>query len=130
MTHTKTFLVWSTAVGRWTGCDWETAFGTQKLNLKGIQSRQARLLANVTSEVEAICWAEAALFLEQVEQDAGEAERSARKAVELLANGYPTEAIAAIDRAILLEAKYRDPVVWLPVRDAIVAQKSLETNHF
>lgn len=111
------------ALGRWTGCDWETTFGERRLNLSGMRSRQARLLADVTSTIEANYWVEATLYLQHVERDAADAEELARRAIQCLTDGHAEAALTAICRAVMIEAKYREPTVWTPLRDAILAYK-------
>src|ERR1043166_4436913 len=41
------------AAGEWTGCDWPTSFGNKGLDLNGMTSYQAILLARATAGVEA-----------------------------------------------------------------------------
>ncbi len=109
-------------VGRWTGCDWITSYGPKKLNLQGLQSRQAYRISDYTSAEESVCWAEAAGYLEQIEQDAAKAEMLAKRAVRLLFDGRDAEALEAIDLAVAIEAKYREPVVWRQLQNAVRAQ--------
>ncbi len=116
--------------GRWTGCEWVTSFGPKNLNLRGVRSRQAWRLSDYTSDDESICWAKAAEYLEQVERDAAEAENVAKLAISLLIDGRETEALKAIDSAVAIEAKYREPVAWRPLHDAICAHKLRGARNF
>ncbi len=110
------------AAGRWSGCDWITSFGPSSLNLRGLSSRQAWRISDYTSAEESNCWAKAAQYLEQVERDAAKAETLAKRAVLLLLEGRDVEAVEAIDLAVAIEAKYREPVVWRQLQDAVRAQ--------
>ena len=66
-----------------------------------------------------MAWEEATKFLSQVEVDSRAASKAAENAIRLIAEGKLAEAIADAERAIALEAKYREPKVWKPLRDAI-----------
>ncbi|WP_145216147.1 hypothetical protein [Planctomycetes bacterium TBK1r] len=107
------------ASGRWTGCNWRTAMGPQKLNLQGMRSSHAQILASATSGSESAAWDEAAAFLAIVESDAKKAESAARRAVALMQSGHQADAILEASKAVDLEAKHRVPVIWVAVRDAI-----------
>ena len=117
---TETFQqLYDAAIKQWTGCNWRTDLGPLRLNLMGIHSRQARLIAEATSGEESVAWEEATKFLSQVEVDSRAASKAAENAIRLIAEGKLAEAIADAERAIALEAKYREPKVWKPLRDAI-----------
>lgn len=111
------------ACDQWTGCNWRTAFGPLRLNLMGMRSRQATLMAEATSGEESAAWSDAVDFLSRVENDSRLACNAARCAVVLAAKGEMLEAIAEADRAVALEAKYHDPVVWSPLRNALGGQE-------
>ena len=67
----------------------------------------------------AVAWDEATTFLTEIEKDSQLAGRAAERAIVLLAEGKSNESIAQADQAVALESKYRDPVAWKPLRDAI-----------
>ncbi|MDA8744401.1 hypothetical protein N9N28_07205 [Rubripirellula amarantea] len=104
---------------QWTGCNWKTAVGPLRLNLKNVRARQARLISEATSGDESAAWNLAMEFLASIENDALAARKSAETAMALMCLGKTDEAIAMVDRAVELEAKYRDPVVWTLLRDAV-----------
>jgi hypothetical protein len=103
----------------WTGCDWPIQFGKLGLNLNGLTSAQAALMAGATSGEESAEWRRAAKWLAAVEQDAVRAERLARSAVDFAARRCPREAVEAIENACQIEAKYHDQLVWRELRDAL-----------
>lgn len=96
----------------WTGCDWDTEFGPEKKNLRGLRSGQARLAAQATRGEESAYWREVSIFLEQVEKDAAAASQLASDAVECWIGGNQTEAIERLRKAISVEARYREPVTY------------------
>src|SRR5262245_26548095 len=53
--------------GKWTGCAWRTCFGKSELDLNGMNSAQARIMARATSGPEAADWRAAVQWLAQVE---------------------------------------------------------------
>lgn len=106
---------------QWWGCNWQTQFGPRKLNLHDVRSRQARLIANATSGDESSAWDAATEYLSDVENDAAAAEHAAAKAVSLVRRGQWHKALTTIDEAVALETKYRQSVVWRPLRDEIAA---------
>jgi hypothetical protein len=70
------------ATGRWTGCDWPTAFGQGRLNLQGWTAAEATTRAvEVGAAEEQQLWQEAAAWLEEVEWRAAQAEAHAALAV-------------------------------------------------
>src|SRR5262249_9728411 len=73
--------------GKWAGCDWPTSFGETGLELNGLRSGQAVLMARATSGAEATDWREAVQWLRLIEADADAAEVAARRAVEHAARG-------------------------------------------
>jgi hypothetical protein len=113
----------SRSLGRWTGCDWTTAFGPLGLNLHGLKAEQAQLVANATSGREAAVWRDAVGWLRQVEIDACEAQTHANLAVEWARLGNFELALTHAGHAFELEARYREPVVWKPL---LVALQGLE----
>lgn len=109
------------ATGQWWGCNWQTQYGPRKLNLLDVWSRQARLIADATSGDESSAWEAATAYLRDVEFDAAAAERAAENAVSLVRRGQWRAALTAIEKAVALETKYRQSVVWRSVRDEIAA---------
>lgn len=106
-------------LGRWVGCDWDIAFGTQRLQLKGMKSRQARLLANATAGNESLAWHEAANWLENVERDAQQAESEAYCANELAKSGRLSDAEVHARKACELEQSYEQSIAWAELLQAI-----------
>jgi hypothetical protein len=105
--------------GKWTGCSWPTQFGNGKLNLEGLKSSQAALMAGSTSGKERADWLEATRWLEQVERDAREAEKEAESARDLAILGQLEQARAHVERACQLESKYTTGPTWQELRSAI-----------
>lgn len=112
------------ASGRWTGCDWPTQFAGSQLNLHGLRPSQALLMARATAGSEAVDWRAAAAWLEQLEDDAHQAESEAHTAACLARGGRLPESLVWARRACALEARYRQPLTWQPLRDAIEAALS------
>lgn len=112
------------AKNRWKGCDWTTKFGRLELELRGMFAKQARLLADATSGEEAKAWTEATRWLEQVEQDACAAQAAAATAVELIEKRDFAAGLAKIEEAYRLESRYRQSVIWKPLREHIAEQVS------
>jgi hypothetical protein len=106
------------ASGKWGGCDWPVQFGKLGLNLRGLESRHADLMARATSGEESTEWRRAAKWLARIEQDARQAEDYARAAVELT-DKQLDEAVRSAEQACYLEAKYHDHLVWQPLRDLL-----------
>jgi len=111
--------------GRWKGCDWPTNFGTARLDLAGVTSRQAALLARATSGQEAIDWHGAAEWLAKIEADAEAANQAAWLAQKEASAGHFSEALDHVQRACDLEGPYHATAVWDPLRDAIRRQNNL-----
>jgi hypothetical protein len=111
---------------RWAGCDWPTRFGAAGLDLCALTSAQALLMARATAGAEAAEWRAAAQWLAEVEASAREAEEEANRAARLAAEGQLTEAAERARLALGLEARYRAPVVWRPLHEAIAAVLPLE----
>ncbi len=86
--------------GRWTGCDWPTTFGPQRLDLNGIRSTDARALAAVA---DSDTWREAAGWLARVERNAEKAELAAAAAVAAAQAGDWAEASRQARHAWVLE---------------------------
>jgi hypothetical protein len=107
--------------GAWSGCDWPTSFGQTGLDLNGITSHQALLMARATAGEESGDWREAVRWLRLVEADAEAAEDAARRAVELAARGDLAAARRASETACDLEARYHPRPVWSDIRDALAA---------
>jgi hypothetical protein len=106
-------------LGKWNRCCWPTQFGPSGLNLKGLKSSQARLMAQSTAGQERDDWRAATHWLEQLERDAGEAEREAKLATDLAQLGEFKRALQRIQAACTLESKYDSVSVWEPLRNAI-----------
>jgi hypothetical protein len=107
------------ARGTWTGCDWPTSFGQTGLDLNGITSHQALLMARATAGEESSDWREAVRWLRLVETDAEAAEEAARWAVEHVARGDLPGAARSIQTACELEARYHPRPVWTDLRDVL-----------
>ncbi|MCC9654344.1 hypothetical protein [Rhodopirellula halodulae] len=97
------------AQNAWSGCCWDTQFGTCEVNLNGLTSQQASLAAKALRGEEAACWNLAAVWLEQVETDARKASDFAEQAFSRASVGDRETAIALLEHAIKLAARY--PVV-------------------
>jgi hypothetical protein len=107
------------ARGSWSGCDWPTSFGDTALDLNGITSHQALLMARATAGLEAADWREAVQWLRLVEANAEAAEEAARWAVEAAARGDLAAARREAGAAFDLEARYHPRPVWMDLRDAV-----------
>ncbi|MCA9140314.1 MAG: hypothetical protein KDB00_26265 [Planctomycetales bacterium] len=90
----------------WRGCDWVTEFGPRRLNLCGLQSRQALLAAKATRGDESQCWKAAADWLILVEKDANHAGEIALGVIDMIHRGDVSAASRLLDRAVTLESKY------------------------
>ncbi|MGQ0635989.1 MAG: hypothetical protein ACT4QC_15365 [Planctomycetaceae bacterium] len=106
-------------VGRWKGCCWPTEFGDRKLNLDGLKSSHAELMAGATSGSERASWRGAATWLQRVEEDAGEAEKRAELAAKLAVLGDLDRARAYAEEACVLESRYTADQTWRPLLIAI-----------
>jgi hypothetical protein len=74
--------VYAEAVGRWSGCDWPTEFGSLSLDLNGWTAAQAKARADKARQwQDAQEWNAAADWLAEVEQHAKVAQRHAGLAV-------------------------------------------------
>ncbi|WP_182866530.1 hypothetical protein [Stieleria mannarensis] len=102
----------------WVGCCWETEFGSRRLNLRGLQARQAVVAAKATRGEESQCWYQAAEWLSGVEHDAKTAAEYAQQALNAAGSGDLAVAIKLLDQASALAAKY-------PVSVGYVACRSL-----
>jgi hypothetical protein len=117
-----------TAQSAWIGCDWDTDFGPGRINLRGLGSRHAWLAARATRGDESKNWREAYQFLDRVEQDAQTAATLASEAVDLWCLGNHREALALLEEAIDLEARYRVPIVYLRLRQLMPVDKASALN--
>jgi hypothetical protein len=106
-------------VGKWTGCDWPTRFGTTGLDLNGLTAAQALLMARATAGAESADWRAAARWLDEVEADARKAEEAASRAARLAADGRLVEAAEQAKLACALEGRYREERVWRQLYDAL-----------
>src|SRR5438046_478717 len=109
------------AAGRWTGCDWHTAFGETRLNLHGLKASQALLLARATAGIEAADWHAAAGWLTLIEREARQAEALARQAVRLSREGQLQQSLQMAHNACLLESPYHSVPIWQSLHAAIEA---------
>jgi hypothetical protein len=107
--------------GKWTGCDWPTQFGRNRLDLRGLRPSQALLMQRATAGSEAADWRDALLWLRRVEQDASQAESEAQTAADLATRGKLREALDHVKRACGIETRYRESSIWRPLRNAIEA---------
>ena len=78
-------------------------------------------MADATAGDEAAAWEDATSFLRQVEVDARNAEEHAMKAAAFVLAADNAQALIEINKAVDLESKHRDSVVWKPMRGAIAA---------
>jgi hypothetical protein len=122
MSRSDISTTYGQTAGSWTGCDWPVHFGKFGLNLNGLRSRQAVLIAGATSGAEAAEWRRAAKWLAHVEQDARQAETLARAAVDLAARDDLRAALESAEDACRIEARYHRRLLWQAVRDGIAAQ--------
>jgi hypothetical protein len=115
------------ATGTWTGCDWPTVFGPTRLDLQDVTGAEAEAKA-----VESIgpanrkAWAEAALWLREVERRAEQAEKQASLAVAAANAGEWREAVKHAQRAWALEFSTgrimrHDPTTWHRLYEVIEA---------
>jgi hypothetical protein len=105
------------AAGTWTGCDWPTQFGLSRLNLDGWTAAEAEAQAVEVGRDERLDWEAAALWLEEVERRAREAEAEAERAITAASAGAWREAADHALRAWSLEFATgrtfrRQPVTW------------------
>ena len=101
------------------GFDWDTEFGSLKLNLNGLNAKRTRLLANATSGEEANNWNKATAWLERVESDAAEARLLATRAVDACRKTDWVRALALIEAACAIESSYHSKLRWQSMRDVI-----------
>jgi hypothetical protein len=104
--------VYQQVSGQWLGCDWPTAFGVTGLNLNGLRSSQAWLMAQATAGVEAADWRAAAAWLARVEETAVQAESCARTAASLCEAGRFSDALRLAREACALESRYHSEPGW------------------
>lgn len=100
----------------WSGCDWNTDYGSGGINLRGLSSRQASLAAKATRGEESDNWRSACEYLHLVERDAHQAAGLASDAVEAWRLGDSRAAMALLEEAISLEARYREPIAYPELR--------------
>jgi hypothetical protein len=105
--------------GKWTGCDWQTDFGTHHLDLAQLTSSQVLLMARATAGQEAMDWQLASHWLNRVEQEAREAETAAGIAWGLAASGNYGEALIYAQQARDIEIRYHNDLVWQPFCQAL-----------
>ena len=107
--------------GRWKGCDWPTQFGKTRLNLEGLKSAQATLMAKATAGLEAADWRRGANWLAQVEEDVKKAEAEGELAADLAACGQLRQSLAHAQQACAIESQYHSQPGWQRLCDAIKA---------
>ncbi|TVS12681.1 MAG: hypothetical protein EA424_22320 [Planctomycetaceae bacterium] len=105
--------------GQWFKCDWSTHFGRSGLDLNGLESSQATLLARATAGRESADWRAAAQWLREIEDAAQQAELEAHMAVHLATSGRLSDALRHAQRAVELSAAYPRGRTWEPLRTAI-----------
>jgi hypothetical protein len=103
----------------WAGCDWNTEFGAQMLDLKGMTAKRTRLLSNATSGAESKTWQEASAWLEKVEADSAMAKSLAKQAVTECRNQNWKQALFSIEAACAIESLHHTCLVWKPLQEAI-----------
>lgn len=105
--------------GQWTGCMWPTHFGKRKLDLNGMNSAQARIMARATSGPEAADWRAAVEWLVRVEIDAADAEQAAAEAVALAEKQKWRDALVQAGHACMLEHRHHRDATWRELCEAI-----------
>lgn len=125
---------YSRAAGRWRGCDWPTRLGPGKLNLQGMTSTEAAARAELAAPDEADDWQAAAVWLQEVEQAAEEAEMEAALALAAANAGDLCCALTHARKAAERETfagRPRDEACWHDLAAAIenaLQQPSAETR--
>jgi len=122
MDNTEVIAAFLRGFRKWTGCCWPTEFGPLKLNLEGVKSSQAALMAGATTGSERAEWCNATDWLKQVEDDARKAEEEAQHATNLAVLGHLREARQHAQEACHLESQYTSFTTWRPLLTAIVNQ--------
>jgi hypothetical protein len=122
MDTTEIIVAFLKGFGRWKSCSWPTEFGRRKLDLAGVKSSQAALMAGATSGDERTAWLAAARWLDQVEKDAREAEEEAVLAADLAILGQSERAVAHAKEACRLESQYTADNTWRPLLTAITTR--------
>jgi hypothetical protein len=89
------------------------------LNLDGLTSTHATLMARATSGREATDWRAAARWLTEVEEAARQAEYEAQIAMHLVTSGRLEDAFRHAERAVDIASAYQRAFVWEPLRAAI-----------
>ena len=122
-THTLQLLdrAYDRAHGRWTGCDWPTSFGETGLDLNGLTSHQALLMARATAGTEAADWREAVQWLRLVEADAEAAEEAAARALTAARREDIGAARWSVRGACELESRYHPRPVWASLQEILEA---------
>jgi hypothetical protein len=109
----------------WTGCNWITSFGPLELNLEGITSQQARMIALATSGPESTAWREAMAWLAFVERAARDAELYAEIAISMAIFGLPEQTLTFVQKACELELLFPIESAWRPLMLALSEELSL-----
>jgi hypothetical protein len=100
--------------GQWTGCDWQTDFGADHLDLAQLKASQVLLLARATAGKEAADWQLASQWLTRIEKEAQQAETEAGIALALASTGQFREALFHAQQACAIETRYHSQPVWQP----------------
>lgn len=129
MDTTEIITAFLKGLGRWKNCSWPTEFGKRKLELAGVKSSQAALMAGATSGDERTTWLAATRWLDQVESDARKAEELAELAADLAILGQSERALALAEQACSLESKYTTDNTWRPLVAAILKQLGAVTHN-
>ncbi|WP_442505690.1 hypothetical protein SH528x_004490 [Novipirellula sp. SH528] len=111
----------------WIGCQWPTQFGSSRLNLEGLRSRQAGMAEKATRGEESRCWGHAAIWLVTVERDAALAEELGEQALRASEAGDRILAHSLLREAVAIEQKYREPIVYQPILKLFEQSISLES---
>ncbi len=121
MPNQETELEFQRVAGGWIGCHWPTEFGPRKLNLDGLTSRRAEILADATSGEESKCWEAAKAWLKSAESDAKNARELAERAVKAARRQQWELAREWIGKAVEFETKYPELEVWKTLQQLIHA---------
>jgi hypothetical protein len=122
---TEIARIYGAATGAWKGCDWSTAFGAGRLNLKGAPASWAETKAACTAgSSEGDEWTSAACWLTSVEKAAAQAESEAGLAMRAAMNDDWSGAFVHARRAWALEVSTGRPLrhfppTWQPLYQAL-----------
>ncbi|MCA9265641.1 MAG: hypothetical protein KDA60_17390 [Planctomycetales bacterium] len=111
---------------QWESGQWWPEFGPLQLDLRGLNAKQAKLLANATAGQEAFQWTAATHWLTAVATDIQRATAAARQARDYAKHGNWDCAIAAVETACSVEATYHPVQFWDALHKAILIQSKCE----